>query len=161
MISEDPTAKSVAIPGGLICPDCGHALISRSGALSCSECGRNYVNRNGVNVLLPSRIPTPSLEDIRAWDESGSGRVEHSEAWRALLAKEAQIRHVERLLSGLDLNGKDVLEIGGGICCGSLAVKHRYPASRVIATDIAPSALEIAQSVAKIVTVSTIRYDAV
>ncbi len=114
-----------------------------------------------MNVLLPSRIPFPSTEDVRAWDEPESGRAEHTGSWRALLTKEAQIRHLERLLNAMELNGTDVLEIGGGICWGSLVVKHRFPTSRVIATDIAPSALVIAQSVAHMVKLPANRYDAV
>jgi ubiquinone/menaquinone biosynthesis C-methylase UbiE len=81
--------------------------------------------------------------------------------WRALLAKEGQIRHLDKLLETRNWEGLDVLEIGGGLCWGSLIVKSKYPMSRVVSTDIASSALEKAKKVAEVLELNADQYLAV
>lgn len=142
-----PLSTGAAVSKGLLCPDCRGALSEDAVGGRCAECGRSFRRVDRALELLPRTVPRPSLEDIRAWDDTASGRTEHDHPWLALLTKEAQVRHLGRLLDGLDLGGATVLEIGGGLCWGSLVVKQRHPSAMVVATDVSASALRLAATV--------------
>jgi len=147
---------------GLVCPDCrGDLIAAGDESLRCTFCERQFLTDEGVASLLPSSVPLASREDIRAWDEPDSGRIEHRAGWRALLGKEAQIRHLDQLLDSRDWSDLRVLEIGGGMCWASLVVKDRFPTAQLTATDVAASALSKARSVACELSLQADRYLAV
>ena len=92
------------------------------------------------------------MEDIRAWDDPESGRVEHLNRHKALLSKEPLIRDFkETVLPKFRFTGR-FLEIGGGICWASYLVKKQFPECTVYASDVAYSALIRAQELETLLT---------
>jgi len=103
-------------------------------------------------MLTPPRLEDSTLEDVKAWDDPESGRVEHLDRRTALVSKEPLMRDFkETVLSKFSFKGR-LLEIGGGMCWASYLVKKQFPECMVYASDVAYSALVRAQQLSKLLT---------
>lgn len=136
---------------GFACPECHGQLYTLEHEHVCKACNRAYPIKGKIHLLTPAKLHESTREDIKAWDDSESGRVEHLEPWRALLHKEPLIRDFEEsVLSKFNFAGR-FLEIGGGICWASYLVKHVFPECVTYASDVACSALLRAMQLSKVI----------
>lgn len=127
----------------LICPDCKSKL---SGSTHCNSCNWHIEKvSNEVISLLPSELSKEKInENLIHLDDK-----ESSVLWKDILFKKKF--YIDRLLkywkeNFLDAQKKSFLEIGGGYCYISCAVKYLRPDVSVWATDVSPSYLSLKSS---------------
>lgn len=145
----------------LCCPKCRNKLMLRSNEYYCGRCQSHFPIIQKIPILLPEIRDKATLSDIAAWNDKGSGRIEHTYKSKAILQnKEPRIRDFKDHSKNIDFHGR-VLEIGGGVCWASLIIKSMYPSCKVYATDIAFSALLKAKEIAETLSIKIDKYMAV
>lgn len=99
---------------GLLCPNCRSELETRHDSYFCPGCRTPFETKDGVSVLLPDTVDSSVQEDIIAWDDKKSGRIEHLPPIEALLGLESRIRDFLDHMDWDALQRGRVLEVGGG-----------------------------------------------
>jgi len=114
---------------GLLCPNCRSELETTRDSYLCPACKTTFDIRDGVSILLPATIDSSVQEDIRAWDDNASGRIEHLPPIEALLGLESRMRDFLDHVEWDALQRGRVLEVGGGSMLGFHAFEDETPFS--------------------------------
>ncbi len=128
-IAERPVAVDDSVLKKLVCPRCESAVIfDPARGVMCTNCGASYASGNGIVDLLLDKNKRTQLEKI---DYDGTGGIT-GKAIENIGHAWARVFHN----AGIDLKGKDVLEIGGGTGALTLALLQRRQVRHLVATDI-------------------------
>lgn len=151
-----PTARFVQVPKAGHAPFLSHAEIvgaEVTGFLSFmlpATAEKASDSREAVRAL-PGRVPPPGATDPASEFTLDVRQVRHSFSQAAATYDQAAVlqRQVrDELLNRLDvlrMQPEAVLDLGAGTGHGTIALKRRYPGSRVVAMDLAPGMLQQAR----------------
>ncbi len=122
----------------------------REGSLLCSDCDTRYLIQDGIVHLVPPRVADQVASNTKAWEDFAGkeGWLDLSEQYldslpypsalqyfpKDTITWDRHCRNFFRVLSDLDLAGKEVLDLGTGRCWAS-----KYLAMQggdVVATDL-------------------------
>lgn len=124
----------------LVCPDCQVKLEMRE-KLICRSCGRIFSRDGNFINLLPTNLSQVDLAEEHFWKTDPRQGVKTHPLISLMVSRDPIFYFYEQMLPKLELQGK-VLEIGSGSCWLSSFIKLAFPKTFVIATDVAPSALQ-------------------
>ncbi|WP_052410215.1 class I SAM-dependent methyltransferase [Paenibacillus durus] len=155
----------------LVCTECKNALHEADGHLVCGTCGLEYARENGVASMLIDRPVAEKLAEGAARKEAiigmfdsinrsleekrlsrfstfinwGYAAPENEPSGGLLGINQSSIRLLREIIGGLDISGRDILEIGCGRGGNVNELCKSYGAGSVVGIDLTPSNIYFCQ----------------
>ncbi|WP_223068406.1 class I SAM-dependent methyltransferase [Paenibacillus caui] len=154
----------------LVCTECKNALHEAHERLVCGTCGLEYARENGVVSMLIDRHLTEKLAEGAARKEAIIGMfdsinrsleekrisrfstfinwgyaAENEPSGGLLGINQSSIRLLREIIGGLDVSGKDILEIGCGRGGNVNELCKSYGPGSVVGIDLTPSNINFCQ----------------